>query len=86
MDELTIREVVRQRYAEAATGGGSCECGGVFGGALYDINLAADKRVVLAEAEFRDSLAAAGLVDVEVRPTHRVHPHASSAIVRASKP
>jgi arsenite methyltransferase len=93
------------------------------------INLAADKRVVLAEAarvlrsggrfavsdviadpdmdeatradmqawtgcvagaltedEFRDALAAAGLVDVEIRPTHRVHTHATSAIVRARKP
>jgi hypothetical protein len=27
-----------------------------------------------------------GLVDVEIRPTHRVHAHASSAIVRARKP
>ena len=40
----------------------------------------------LTEGEFRDALAAAGLVDVEVRPTHRVHEHASSAIVRARKP
>jgi arsenite methyltransferase len=236
MDGLDVREVVRQRYAEAATGGGSCECHDVFGGGLYDeaettavprtaveaslgcgvptavadlhegetvldlgsgagadvlisarrvgpsgraigldmtdemlalaranaaaagvanaeflkgyleaiplpdasvdvvisncvINLAADKRVVLAEAarvlrpggrfavsdviadpdmddatradmqqwtgcvagalteaEFRDALAAAGLGDVEIRPTHRVHTHAASAIVRARKP
>ena len=93
------------------------------------INLAADKRVVLAEAarvlrpggrfavsdviadpdmddatradmqqwtgcvagaltdtEFRDALTSAGLVDVEIRYTHRVHEHAGSAIVRASKP
>jgi SAM-dependent methyltransferase len=40
----------------------------------------------LTEAEFRDALAAAGLVDVEIRPTHRVHTHAASAIVRARKP
>ena len=40
----------------------------------------------LTEAEFRDALAAAGLVDVEIRPTHRVHAHAASAIVRARKP
>jgi arsenite methyltransferase len=40
----------------------------------------------LTEAEFRDALAAAGLTDVEIRPTHRVHAHASSAIVRARKP
>ena len=40
----------------------------------------------LTEAEFRAALADAGLVDVEIRPTHRVHEHAGSAIVRARKP
>jgi arsenite methyltransferase len=40
----------------------------------------------LTEAEFRDTLTAAGFVDVEIRPTHRVHSHAGSAIVRAAKP
>jgi len=40
----------------------------------------------LTEDEFRDALAAAGLVDVEIRETHRVHEHARSAIIRARKP
>jgi arsenite methyltransferase len=40
----------------------------------------------LTEAEFRGALAGAGLVDVEIHPTHRVHEHAGSAIVRARKP
>jgi arsenite methyltransferase len=40
----------------------------------------------LTEAEFRAALADAGLGDVEIRPTHRVHAHAGSAIVRARKP
>jgi arsenite methyltransferase len=40
----------------------------------------------LTEAEFRATLEGAGLVDVEIRPTHRVHEHAASAIVRARKP
>jgi arsenite methyltransferase len=40
----------------------------------------------LTEAQFRAALEAAGLVDVEIRPTHRVHEHAASAIVRARKP
>ena len=40
----------------------------------------------LTEDAFRAALAAAGLVDVEIRPTHRVHTHAGSAIVRARKP
>jgi len=39
----------------------------------------------LTEVEFRSALADAGLVDVEVRPTHQVHEHASSAIIRARK-
>ena len=40
----------------------------------------------LTEAGFRAALADAGLVDVEIRPTHRVHEHAGSAIIRARKP
>ncbi len=36
--------------------------------------------------EFTAALEAAGLVDVEIRETHRVHPHAAAAIVRARKP
>jgi arsenite methyltransferase len=40
----------------------------------------------LTENEFRAALTDAELVDVEIRPTHRVHSHASSAIIRAVKP
>jgi arsenite methyltransferase len=40
----------------------------------------------LTEKEFRAALAAAGLADIEIRPTHRVHAHAASAIVRARRP
>ena len=40
----------------------------------------------LTEAEFRDALTAAGLTDIEIRETHRVHHQAASAIVRAGKP
>ena len=40
----------------------------------------------LTDEEFRSALTAAGLVEIEIRPTHRVHEHASSAIVRARKP
>ena len=39
----------------------------------------------LTEAEFRAALAAAGLTDIEIRETHRVHDQAISAIVRARK-
>jgi SAM-dependent methyltransferase len=40
----------------------------------------------LTEQEFRAALGAAGLTDVEIRETHRVHERAASAIVRARKP
>jgi len=40
----------------------------------------------LTEQEFREGLEAAGLTDVEIRETHRVHEHATSAIIRARKP
>ena len=40
----------------------------------------------LTRREFEHALAAAGLVDIEIRETHRVHEHAGSAIVRARKP
>jgi arsenite methyltransferase len=40
----------------------------------------------LTRDEFEEALAAAGLTDIEIRETHRVHEHARSAIVRARKP
>jgi hypothetical protein len=40
----------------------------------------------LTEAEFRHALTAAGLTDIEIHETHRVHDQATSAIVRARKP
>jgi arsenite methyltransferase len=40
----------------------------------------------LTRAEFEDALNAAGFEDVEIVHTHRVHEHATSAIVRARMP
>jgi arsenite methyltransferase len=40
----------------------------------------------LTTDEYVRMLAAAGLSEVEVEPTHRVHAHAGSAIIRARKP
>jgi ubiquinone/menaquinone biosynthesis C-methylase UbiE len=40
----------------------------------------------LTREEFEQALTDAGLTDIEVRETHRVHEHATSAIVRAHKP
>lgn len=40
----------------------------------------------LTRPEFETALAGAGLVDVEIRESHRVHDQAASAIIRARKP
>jgi hypothetical protein len=40
----------------------------------------------LTEAEFRSILTAAGFQQIEIEPTHQVHEHASSAIIRSRKP
>jgi ubiquinone/menaquinone biosynthesis C-methylase UbiE len=40
----------------------------------------------LTEAEFYAVLERAGLREIEIRPTHRVHERASAAIIRARKP
>ncbi len=40
----------------------------------------------LTRDEFESALAAAGLLDIEITETSRVHEHASSAIIRARKP
>ncbi len=40
----------------------------------------------LTQREFEEALTNAGLVDIEIRETHRVHDQAAAAIVRARKP
>ncbi len=40
----------------------------------------------LTHGQFTRALADAGLTDVEIRETHRVHAQAGSAIIRARKP
>jgi arsenite methyltransferase len=40
----------------------------------------------LTRDEFEQALQAAGLDDVEIHETHRVHEHAAAAIIRARKP
>jgi SAM-dependent methyltransferase len=38
----------------------------------------------LTQTEFTQALTTAGFTNIEIRPTHRVHPHAQAAIIRAS--
>jgi arsenite methyltransferase len=40
----------------------------------------------LTRRKFEEALTRAGLVDIDIRETHRVHDQAASAIIRASKP
>jgi SAM-dependent methyltransferase len=40
----------------------------------------------LTRDEFERALRDAGLEDIEIRETHRVHEHAASAVIRAGKP
>jgi arsenite methyltransferase len=70
---LAVSDVLADPDMDAATRADMAAYTGCIAGAL-------------TEDEFRAGLAAAGFEDVEIRPTHRVHPHARSAIVRARKP
>ena len=40
----------------------------------------------LTRPEFAAALTAAGLTDIDINETHRVHTHAGSAVIRARKP
>jgi arsenite methyltransferase len=70
---LAISDVIADPDMDAATRADMQQWTGCVAGAL-------------TRGQFEAALADAGLVDVEIRETHRVHEHASSAIVRARKP
>jgi arsenite methyltransferase len=70
---LAVSDVVADRDMDAATRADMAAFTGCIAGAL-------------TEDEFRAALADAGLAEIEIRPTHRVHAHAASAVVRARKP
>jgi SAM-dependent methyltransferase len=70
---LAVSDVVADPDMDEATRGDMAQWTGCIAGAL-------------TRAEFDHALAGAGLEEVEIVETHRVHEHASSAIVRARKP
>jgi ubiquinone/menaquinone biosynthesis C-methylase UbiE len=70
---FAVSDVIADEDMDAATRADMAAYTGCIAGAL-------------TEAEFRRALADAGLEDIEVRETHRVHAHAGAAIVRARKP
>jgi arsenite methyltransferase len=70
---FAVTDIVADPDMDEATRGDMAQWTGCIAGAL-------------SEGEFRSELAAAGFEQIEIRETHRVHEHAGSAIVRASKP
>jgi SAM-dependent methyltransferase len=70
---LAVSDVIADEDMDAATRADMQQWTGCVAGAL-------------TRGQFEAALSDAGLVDLEVRETHRVHRHAASAIVRARKP
>jgi arsenite methyltransferase len=70
---FAISDVIADEDMDAATRADMQQWTGCIGGALTRV-------------EFEEALANAGLMDIEIRETHRVHDQAASAIVRARKP
>jgi arsenite methyltransferase len=70
---FAVSDVIADRDMDAATRADMEQWTGCIAGAL-------------TRPEYEAALATAGLVDVEVSETHRVHEHAASAIVRARRP
>jgi arsenite methyltransferase len=70
---FAVSDVIADARMDAATRADMQQWTGCIAGAL-------------TRDEFARALTAAGLVDVEIEETHRVHAAAASAIVRATKP
>jgi ubiquinone/menaquinone biosynthesis C-methylase UbiE len=70
---LAISDVVADEDMDEATRADIRQWTGCIAGAL-------------TRREFEEALAGAGLEDVEIRETHRVHERAGAAIIRARKP
>ena len=70
---LAISDVVADDDLDAATRADVAAWTGCIAGAL-------------TEDQFRAALDAAGLADVEIRETHRVHEHAGAAVICARRP
>jgi len=70
---LAVSDVIADPDMDAATRADMEQWTGCVAGAL-------------TRGQYETALADAGLVDLEIRETHRVHQHAASAIVRARKP
>jgi arsenite methyltransferase len=86
------KNVVLAEAARVLRPGGRFAVSDVIADAEMDAATRADMRQwtgciagALTRDEYERALSGAGLTDIEIRDTHRVHEHASSAIVRARK-
>ena len=70
---FAVSDVIADEAMDEATRGDMAAWTGCIAGAL-------------TREEFRSLLTAAGLENVEITDTHRVHEHAASAVIRARKP
>jgi SAM-dependent methyltransferase len=70
---FAVSDVIADEDMDAATKADMQQFTGCIAGAL-------------TRREFEEALSAAGLTDIEITETHRVHDKAASAIVRARKP
>jgi SAM-dependent methyltransferase len=70
---FAVSDVIADPDMDAATRADMSQYTGCIAGAL-------------TREEFTEALASAGLVDIEIQETHRVHAAAAAAIVRARKP
>ncbi len=70
---LAISDVIADQGMDAATQADLAQWTGCIAGAL-------------TTGQYEHDLADAGLIDVQISETHRVHTHAASAIIRARKP
>jgi len=70
---FAVSDVIADPAMDAATRTDMAQWTGCIAGAL-------------TREEFKRRLLAAGLAEVEIRETHRVHEHAAAAIIRATKP
>ena len=70
---FAVSDVIADDHMDAATRSDMEQWTGCVAGAL-------------TRGQFEAALADAGLGDIEIRETHRVHEHAASAIIRAWKP
>jgi ubiquinone/menaquinone biosynthesis C-methylase UbiE len=70
---LAVSDVIADEDMDEKTRGDMAAWTGCIAGAL-------------TRREFEETLLAAGLEEIEIRETHRVHEHAGSAIIRARKP